>query len=77
MGSHPEPFKLQSVHQIQAPKGKNMLTWSLLFLVIAVVSAIFGFGGIAAASAGVAQLLFVLFSLLFAGTLLWQLVTRK
>lgn len=54
-----------------------MLTWSLLFLVIAVVSAIFGFGGIAAASAGVAQLLFVLFSLLFAGTLLWQLVTRK
>ena len=55
-------------------KGNPMLYWSVLFLVIALVAAVFGFGGIAAASAGVAQILFVLFAILFAVTLILRLV---
>jgi len=35
-----------------------MLRWALIFLVIALVAALFGFGGIAGAAAGIAQFLF-------------------
>ena len=35
-----------------------MLQWTLIFFVVAIVAAVFGFGGIAAASAGIAKLLF-------------------
>ncbi len=42
-----------------------MLGWALTFLVIALVAAIFGFGGIAGASVGIAKLLFFLFLVLF------------
>lgn len=35
-----------------------MLRWALIFLVIAIIAAIFGFGGIAGAAAGIAQILF-------------------
>jgi uncharacterized membrane protein YtjA (UPF0391 family) len=36
-----------------------MLGWALTFLVIAIIAAIFGFGGIAGAAAGIAQVLFI------------------
>lgn len=42
-----------------------MLSWAITFFIIALVAAVFGFGGIAAASAGVAQILFYLFIGLF------------
>jgi uncharacterized membrane protein YtjA (UPF0391 family) len=42
-----------------------MLGWALTFLVVALVAAAFGFGGIASASAGIAQVLFVVFLALF------------
>jgi len=38
-----------------------MLGWAVTFLIIALIAAVLGFGGIAAASAGVAKLLFFLF----------------
>lgn len=38
-----------------------MLSWSIGFFVAALVAAVFGFGGIASAFAGIAQLLFWLF----------------
>ena len=41
-----------------------MLSWALLFFVIAIVAAIFGFGGIAGAASGIAQLLFFGFLIL-------------
>ena len=44
---------------------ESMLSYSILFLVVALIAAIFGFTGIAAASAGIAKLLFVLFLALF------------
>jgi uncharacterized membrane protein YtjA (UPF0391 family) len=40
---------------------KRMLRWALIFLIIALVAALFGFTGIAAAAAGIAKLLFFLF----------------
>ena len=46
-----------------------MLHYAVIFFVIAITAAIFGFGGIASASAGIAQILFVVFLLLFVGTL--------
>lgn len=36
-----------------------MLSWALLFVVIAPIATVFGFGGIAATAAGIAQILFV------------------
>lgn len=42
-----------------------MLRWALTFLIVALIAAVFGFGGIAAASAGIAQVLFFIFLLLF------------
>ncbi|MFW5708818.1 MAG: DUF1328 domain-containing protein [Chloroflexota bacterium] len=41
-----------------------MLSWALFFFILAIVAAIFGFGGIAGASAGIAQLLFFGFLIL-------------
>lgn len=42
-----------------------MLSWALTFLVFSLIAAIFGFGGIAAASVGVAKILFFVFLGLF------------
>ena len=42
-----------------------MLYWAVVFFVVAIIAAVFGFGGIASASAGIAQLLFVIFLALF------------
>jgi uncharacterized membrane protein YtjA (UPF0391 family) len=44
-----------------AKGGEKMLGWAVTFLIIALVAAVFGFGGIAAASAGIAKILFFLF----------------
>jgi len=38
-----------------------MLRWAVIFLVIALVAALFGFTGIAAAAAGISKFLFFLF----------------
>ena len=42
-----------------------MLRWAAIFLVIALVAALFGFTDIAAASAGIAKILFGIFLVLF------------
>jgi uncharacterized membrane protein YtjA (UPF0391 family) len=55
-------------------KGKVMLGWALTFLVVALIAALFGFGGIASASAGIAQILFFVFVALFVLTLVMRAV---
>ena len=40
---------------------ENMLHWTLVFLVVALIAALLGFGGIAGAAAGIAKLLFFIF----------------
>ena len=39
-----------------------MLRWSITFFLIALVAAVFGFGGIAGAAAGIAEILFYVFT---------------
>lgn len=46
-------------------RGLTMLGWALTFLVIAIIAAIFGFGGIAGTAAGIAQVLFYIFLAVF------------
>ena len=41
-----------------------MLGWVVFFLVLALLAALFGFGGLAGAAAGIAQILFFVFILL-------------
>ncbi len=43
-----------------------MLRWALIFFVLALVAALFGFGGLAAGAAGTAKLLFFGFLILAA-----------
>lgn len=53
-----------------------MLGWALTFLVIAIIAGIFGFGGVAAASTGIAQVIFAVFLILFAVSLIAGLIRR-
>ncbi len=41
-----------------------MLYWAAVFFVIALIAAVFGFGGIAASATGVAKILFLVFLVL-------------
>jgi len=42
-----------------------MLRWAMVFLGIAILAAILGFGGIAGSATGLAQMLFLLFLVFF------------
>jgi uncharacterized membrane protein YtjA (UPF0391 family) len=53
-----------------------MLRWALAFFIVALIAAVLGFGGIAAASAGIAKILFFLFLVLFAVSLVMGLTAR-
>lgn len=53
-----------------------MLRWSAIFLVVAIVAAVFGFGGIALAAAGIARILFFVFLVLFLASLISGFASR-
>lgn len=42
-----------------------MLRWAVTFFIIALIAALFGFGGIAEGAADIAQILFYIFIVLF------------
>ena len=48
-----------------------MLRWAVIFLIISIVAAIFGFGGIAEGAADIARVLFFIFIVLFVLTLIF------
>jgi uncharacterized membrane protein YtjA (UPF0391 family) len=54
-----------------------MLRWAVIFLIIAIVAGLFGFTGIAAASAGIAKILFGIFVLLFLVALLLGIAAAR
>ena len=54
-----------------------MLSWSLAFFIVAIIAAVFGFGGIASGAAEIARLCFFFFIVVFVVTLIWHLVTGK
>lgn len=51
-------------------RGDEMLSWALTFLVLAIIAAVFGFGGIAAGATQIAQILFFLFLVMFVVSLI-------
>jgi uncharacterized membrane protein YtjA (UPF0391 family) len=55
---------------------ENMLYYALVFLLISILAAIFGFGGIAIASAGIAKILFFIFIVLFLVSLITHVSRR-
>ena len=52
-------------------KGTVMLYWAAVFFVIALAAAVLGFGGIAAGAAGIAKVLFFVFLILGALSLIF------
>jgi uncharacterized membrane protein YtjA (UPF0391 family) len=59
------PASSCSVAERPPAEGENtMLHWAAVFFVIALVAAIFGFGGIAAGAVGIAKILFFVFLVL-------------
>jgi uncharacterized membrane protein YtjA (UPF0391 family) len=54
-----------------------MLYWAVVFLIIAIVAALFGFGGIAVAATGIAKLLFFIFIVIFLITLIFGFRGRR
>jgi len=42
-----------------------LLSWALIFLILALVAGILGFGGIAKESAGIAKILFFIFLVIY------------
>lgn len=58
-------------------KEMGMLYWALVFFVVAIIAAVFGFGGIASASAGIAQLLFFIFLALLVISLIVHFVRGR
>jgi uncharacterized membrane protein YtjA (UPF0391 family) len=53
-----------------------MLSWALTFLVIALIAAALGFGGLAGAATGIAKILFFVFIVLFIVSLITGGVRR-
>jgi uncharacterized membrane protein YtjA (UPF0391 family) len=58
-------------------KEHTMIGWAITFLVIALIAAILGFGGIAAVSVEIAQILFVVFIALFVIALVMNAMRGK
>jgi uncharacterized membrane protein YtjA (UPF0391 family) len=52
-------------------KKERMLSWSITFLVIALIAAVLGFAGLAGMAAGFAKVLFAVFLVLFVISLLF------
>ena len=52
----------------------GLLKWALVFLVVAIVAAIFGFGDIAGAATSIAKILFFVFVVVFVVLLIAGLI---
>jgi uncharacterized membrane protein YtjA (UPF0391 family) len=53
-----------------------MLNWAIVFFIVALIAAAFGFLGIAAAAVGIARILFFIFLILFLASLVGGLARR-
>ena len=58
----PAGFLLAFIHLRH--RKKIMLSWSLTFLILALIAGVLGFAGIAGAAAGIAKILFFVFLIL-------------
>jgi uncharacterized membrane protein YtjA (UPF0391 family) len=53
-----------------------MLHYAVVFFIIALIAAVFGFGGIAASAVGIGKILFLVFAVLAVATFLYGLVKK-
>jgi len=53
-----------------------MLNYALMFFLIAILAAVFGFGGLSLAAAGIAKILFFIFLILFLVSLVAHMARR-
>jgi uncharacterized membrane protein YtjA (UPF0391 family) len=72
----------QALHQVDSTptvktKALFMLQYSVIFLVIALVAALFGFGGIAAGAVEIAKILFFIFAVMAIVTFVFSLVKKR
>jgi len=58
-------------------EGIEMLHYSVIFLVIALVAAIFGFGGIAAGAVEIAKILFFIFAIMAVVSFVISLIKKN
>jgi uncharacterized membrane protein YtjA (UPF0391 family) len=61
-----------AIHRWEAP----MLRYAVIFFIIAIIAAVFGFGGIAAGATEIAKVLFFIFVVIFLVTLLMGVMRR-
>ena len=54
-----------------------MLRWSLGFFIVAIIAAVFGFGGIASGASEIARICFFFFIVVFLVSLFYGLVTGR
>jgi uncharacterized membrane protein YtjA (UPF0391 family) len=62
--------------RVNRQAGGTMLRWAVIFFVIALIAAVFGFLGIASAAVSIARVLFYIFLILFLVSLLSGLLRR-
>ena len=55
----------------------TMLNWVITFFILAVLAAIFGFGGLAGTFAEIAKFIAVVFIILFVASLIFSMVTGR
>jgi len=76
-GAKPQPSMIQAALGGAAPREPTMLHYAVVFFVIALVAALFGFGGIAAGAVGIAKVLFFIFIVLAVASFLFGLVRQR
>jgi uncharacterized membrane protein YtjA (UPF0391 family) len=54
-----------------------MLHYAVVFFVIALIAALFGFGGIAASAAGIGKILFIVFAVLAVASFVYGLIRKS
>lgn len=53
-----------------------MLHYAIVFFVIALIAALFGFGGIAASAVGIGKILFIVFIILAVASMMFGLIRK-
>ena len=70
-------FEAMLLRPQQENGGMNMLGWVITFLIIALIAAALGFGGLAGTAVGLAKIVFYIFLVLFVISLIYSLVTGR
>jgi len=63
-------FDEGAIHSSKERNTNTMISWAITFLIIALIAAVLGFGGIAGTAVGIAKILFFVFLVLFVISLL-------